>query len=86
MKRSKLTPEEHQDLGRALRESRLAFSALYIRLSEAYGVSKRPGRLARNVEIEINKLRNEMDSLYFNEVEGATAKNTPYYGREKENS
>lgn len=79
MKLEKLTQDEHEDLARALFESRQAFMALYIRLAKAYGVTKKPGLLAQRVQIIVDQLRCEMESA-FNREFGAE-KGAPYYNQ-----
>lgn len=79
MKLEKLTQDEHEELARALFESRQAFMALYVRLSKAYGVTKKPGLLAQRVQIVVDQLRGEMESA-FNRDFGAE-KGSPYYNQ-----
>src|SRR5437868_4896901 len=79
MKLEKLSQSEHEDLARALFETRQAYIALALRLSSAYGPTRRPALIARRIYAQIDQLRLEMEAQF--NVEFGAESGDPYYNK-----
>jgi len=61
-KKQKLTYEEHEALGKELHTIRKILLSRTIQLSQVYGKSRRPTKLAEKAVIAVDKLQCEMDN------------------------
>jgi len=70
MKRQRLTYREHITLGKELYKMRNCMVKRAVQISNAYGVSKKPGKLADRAYTVIDNLRCEMDDQLYRDYPG----------------